>query len=99
MRPGQNRLGYLCDHRRGRPPQASFSPMSATPAELEEYKKRHKAPLWGTFSVSLLVHVIVIGLLGSVVVFRVFERPAAQFAPPPPPAPPRLDPRKLEHQV
>lgn len=73
--------------------------MSATPADLDDFKKRNKKPLWGTFSVSLVVHVVVIGLLGGVVVFKTLERPPAQFAPPPPPAQPRLEPRKLEHQV
>lgn len=73
--------------------------MSDIPVDLEEYRKRNKKPLWGTFSISLAVHVAIIGLLGGIVVFKAFERPPAQFVPPPPPAPPRLEPRKLEHQV
>jgi len=73
--------------------------MSAAPVELEDFKKRNKKPIWGTFSVSVLVHILVIGSLGGVVVFKTLERPPAQFAPPPPPAQPRIEPRKLEHQV
>lgn len=68
-------------------------------AESEDFKRRNKRPLWGTFSISVALHVLVISLIGGVVVFKVFERPPAQFAPPPPPTTPRLEPRKLEHQV
>lgn len=73
--------------------------MSEAPDVVEEPKKKTRQWLWGTFSLSFLVHAGLIALLGGVVVFKAFERPPAQFAQPPPPAPPRLDPRKLEHQV
>ena len=41
-----------------------------------------------------------IALLGGVVVFKVLERPPAQFKPPPPPPKTtKIEPRKLQHKI
>ncbi len=59
---------------------------------------KKRGALWGTLSLSVLIHAGVVLLLGGVVVFSVMERPPAQFRPPPPP-PVRIEPQKLEHKV
>jgi hypothetical protein len=74
--------------------------MSETTANLQEFATKRKQPILGTFSVSVLIHVVVIALLGGVVVFKVLERPPAQFKPPPPPAKTtKIEPRKLQHKI
>jgi hypothetical protein len=74
--------------------------MSEAAANPQDLVTRRKQPILGTFSVSVLVHVVVIALLGGVVVFKVFERPPAQFKPPPPPAKTtKIEPRKIQHKI
>jgi hypothetical protein len=74
--------------------------MSEATANLQELATKRKQPILGTFSVSVLIHVVVIALLGGVVVFKVLERPPAQFKPPPPPAKTtKIEPRKLQHKI
>jgi len=74
--------------------------MSETIAGPEEFTTRRKQPILGTFSVSLAIHAAVIALLGGVVVFKVLERPPAQFKPPPPPPKTtKIEPRKLQHKI
>jgi hypothetical protein len=74
--------------------------MSEATASPEEFASKRKQPLLGTLSVSLIIHAAVIALLGGVVVFKVFERPPAQFKPPPPPAKTtKIEPRKLQHKI
>lgn len=53
----------------------------------------------GTLSVSILIHAAAVALLGGVVVFKIFERPTAQFIPPPPSTSAKIEPRKLEHRI
>ena len=60
--------------------------MSDTTANPQDFVTKRKQPLLGTFSISVLIHAAVVALLGGVVVFKVLERPPAQFKPPPPPA-------------
>jgi hypothetical protein len=59
--------------------------MSDTTAKPQDFATKRKQPILGTFSISLAIHAAVIALLGGVVVFKVLERPPAQFKPPPPP--------------
>ena len=74
--------------------------MSEAAANLQDLATKRKQPIFGTFSVSVLIHVAVIALLGGVVVFKVLERPPAQFKPPPPPAKiTKIEPRKLQHKI
>jgi hypothetical protein len=74
--------------------------MSDTTANPQDFATRRKQPILGTFSVSLAIHAAVIALLGGVVVFKVLERPPAQFKPPPPPAKTtKIEPRKLQHKI
>jgi hypothetical protein len=74
--------------------------MSETTANPQDFVTKRKQPLLGTFSISVLIHAAVIALLGGVVVFKVLERPPAQFKPPPPPAKvTKLEPRKLQHKI
>jgi hypothetical protein len=74
--------------------------MSETTANLEEFTGKRKQPILGTFSLSVIIHAAVIALLGGVVVFKVLERPPAQFKPPPPPAKTtKIEPRKLQHKI
>jgi hypothetical protein len=97
MRRGQNRVGHLYDAA-GRK-QAGF-PMSDTTANPQDFATKRKQPILGTFSVSLAIHAAVIALLGGVVVFKVLERPPAQFKPPPPPPKTtKIEPRKLQHKI
>ena len=74
--------------------------MSETTANLQEFASKRKQPILGTFSLSVIIHAAVIALLGGVVVFKVLERPPAQFKPPPPPAKTtKIEPRKLQHKI
>ena len=74
--------------------------MSETTAKLEGFTGKRKQPILGTFSLSVIIHAAVIALLGGVVVFKVLERPPAQFKPPPPPAKTtKIEPRKLQHRI
>ena len=74
--------------------------MSEAAADLQELATKRKQPLLGTFSISVLIHAAIIAILGGVVVFKVFERPPAQFKPPPPPAKTtKIEPRKLQHRI
>jgi von Willebrand factor type A domain len=74
--------------------------MSEAAVDLQELATKRKQPLLGTFSVSVLIHAAIIAILGGVVVFKVFERPPAQFKPPPPPAKTtKIEPRKLQHRI
>ena len=74
--------------------------MSDTTANPQNFATKRKQPLLGTFSISVAIHAAVIALLGGVVVFKVFERPPAQFKPPPPPAKTtKIEPRKLHHKI
>ena len=74
--------------------------MSETAANLQEFATKRKQPILGTFSLSVVIHAAVIALLGGVVVFKVLERPPAQFKPPPPPAKiTKIEPRKLQHKI
>ena len=74
--------------------------MSETIANLQEFATKRKQPILGTFSLSIVIHVVVIALLGGVVVFKVLERPPAQFKPPPPPPKTtKIEPRKLQHKI
>ena len=74
--------------------------MSETTAKLEGFTSKRKQPILGTFSLSVIIHAAVIALLGGVVVFKVLERPPAQFKPPPPPAKTtKIEPRKLQHRI
>ena len=74
--------------------------MSDTTANPQDFATKRKQPLLGTFSISVLIHAALIALLGGVVVFKVLERPAAQFKPPPPPAKvTKLEPRILKHKI
>ncbi len=74
--------------------------MSDTTANPQDFVTKRKQPLLGTFSISVLIHAAMIALLGGVVVFKVLERPPAQFKPPPPPAKvTKLEPRKLQHKI
>lgn len=74
--------------------------MSETTASLEEFTTKRKQPILGTFSLSVIIHAVLITLLGGVVVFKVLERPPAQFKPPPPPAKnTKIEPRKLQHKI
>jgi preprotein translocase subunit Sss1 len=38
--------------------------------DVEEYAKRNKKPIWGSFSISLLIHGGVLFLIGGIVVFK-----------------------------
>ena len=60
--------------------------MSDIAADISPLTTKRGQPILGTLSVSLIVHAVVIALLGGIVVFKVLERPPAQFKPPPPPA-------------
>ena len=74
--------------------------MSDTTANPQDFVTKRKQPLLGTFSISVLIHAGVIALLGGVVVFKVLERPPAQFKPPPPPAKvTKIEPRILQHKI
>jgi hypothetical protein len=74
--------------------------MSETTANLQEFASKRKQPILGTFSLSVIIHAAIIALLGGVVVFKVLERPPAQFKPPPPPAKTtKIEPRKLQHKI
>ena len=74
--------------------------MSDTTANPQDFATKRKQPLLGTFSISVLIHAALIALLGGVVVFKVLERPAAQFKPPPPPAKvTKLEPRIIKHTI
>ncbi len=74
--------------------------MSDTTANLPEFAPKRKQPLLGTLSLSVLIHAVIIALLGGVVVFKVLERPTAQFKPPPPPPKTtKIEPRKLQHKI
>lgn len=74
--------------------------MSDTTANPQDFATKRKQPILGTFSISVAIHAAVIALLGGVVVFKVFERPPAQFKPPPPPAKvTKIEPRKLQHKI
>ncbi len=74
--------------------------MSDTTANPQEFTTRRKQPILGTFSISVAIHAALIALLGGVVVFKVLERPPAQFKPPPPPAKvTKIEPRKLQHKI
>jgi von Willebrand factor type A domain len=74
--------------------------MSDIAADISPLTTKRGQPILGTLSVSLIVHAVVIALLGGIVVFKVLERPPAQFKPPPPPAKTtKLDPRKIRHQI
>ena len=74
--------------------------MSDTTANPQDFATKRKQPILGTFSISVAIHIAVIALLGGVVVFKVFERPPAQFKPPPPPAKvTKIEPRKLQHKI
>jgi hypothetical protein len=74
--------------------------MSDTTANPQDFAPKRKQPLLGTFSISVAIHAAVIALLGGVVVFKVLERPPAQFKPPPPPAKTtKIEPRKLQHKI
>ena len=74
--------------------------MSETTANLEDFANKRKQPILGTFSLSVIIHAAIIALLGGVVVFKVLERPPAQFKPPPPPAKTtKIEPRKLQHKI
>ena len=74
--------------------------MSETTANVEEFVSKRKQPILGTFSLSIVIHAAVIAILGGVVVFKVLERPPAQFKPPPPPAKTtKIEPRKLQHRI
>ena len=74
--------------------------MSDTTANPQDFATKRKQPLLGTFSISVLIHAAIIALLGGVVVFKVLERPPAQFKPPPPPAKTtKIEPRKLQHKI
>jgi hypothetical protein len=74
--------------------------MSDISANPQDFATKRKQPLLGTFSISVAIHAAVIALLGGVVVFKVFERPPAQFKPPPPPAKTtKIEPRKLQHKI
>lgn len=68
--------------------------------DLTELAKKRKAPIWGTLSISAAIHAALFALLGGVVLFKVLERPPAQFKPPPPvPPSAKIEPRKLEFKV
>ncbi len=74
--------------------------MSDTTATPQDFAPKRKQPLLGTFSISVAIHAAIIALLGGVVVFKVLERPPAQFKPPPPPAKvTKIEPRKLQHKI
>jgi hypothetical protein len=74
--------------------------MSDTTANPQDFANKRKQPILGTFSISVAIHAAVIALLGGVVVFKVFERPPAQFKPPPPLAKTtKIEPRKLQHKI
>ena len=74
--------------------------MSDTTANPQEFATKRKQPMLGTFSLSVAIHAAVVALLGGVVVFKVLERPPAQFKPPPPPAKTtKIEPRKLQHKI
>jgi len=74
--------------------------MSDTTANPQDFATKRKQPILGTFSLSVAIHAAVIALLGGVVVFKVLERPPAQFKPPPPPAKTtKIEPRKLQHKI
>jgi hypothetical protein len=74
--------------------------MSEITANSEDFATKRKAPMLGTLSLSVVIHVAVVALLGGVVVFNVLERPPAQFKPPPPPAKTaKIEPRKLQHKI
>jgi hypothetical protein len=74
--------------------------MSETTADLQEFAGKRKQPILGTLSLSVIIHAVVIAILGGVVVFKVLERPPAQFKPPPPPAKTtKIEPRKLQHKI
>jgi len=74
--------------------------MSETTANVEEFATKRKQPILGTFSLSIVIHAAVIAILGGVVVFKVLERPPAQFKPPPPPAKTtKIEPRKIQHRI
>ena len=74
--------------------------MSETTANPQDFVTKRKQPLLGTFSISVLIHAAIIALLGGVVVFKVLERPPAQFKSPPPPAKvTKIEPRKLQHKI
>jgi len=73
---------------------------TAPPSDLTALAKKRKAPIWGTLSVSAAIHAAIFALLGGVVLFKVLERPPAQFKPPPPvPPSAKIEPRKLEFKV
>ncbi|HEY5768439.1 MAG TPA: hypothetical protein VIS71_01220, partial [Terrimicrobium sp.] len=74
--------------------------MSESTANFEGLASKRKQPILGTFSLSVIIHAAIIALLGGVVVFKVLERPPAQFKPPPPPAKvTKIEPRKLQHRI
>ena len=74
--------------------------MSGTTVNLQEFAPKRKQPILGTLSLSVLIHAVIIALLGGVVVFKVLERPPAQFKPPPPPPKTtKIEPRKLQHKI
>ena len=74
--------------------------MSDTTANPQDFATKRKQPMLGTFSLSVAIHAALIALLGGVVVFKVLERPPAQFKPPPPPAKTtKIEPRKLQHKI
>ena len=74
--------------------------MSDTTANPQDFASKRKQPILGTFSLSVAIHAAIIALLGGVVVFKVLERPPAQFKPPPPPAKTtKIEPRKLQHKI
>lgn len=74
--------------------------MSDTTANPQDFATKRKQPILGTFSLSVAIHAALIALLGGVVVFKVLERPPAQFKPPPPPAKiTKIEPRKLQHKI
>jgi hypothetical protein len=74
--------------------------MSERTASREEFTGHRKQSTLGTLSLSVIIHAALIALLGGVVVFKVLERPPAQFKPPPPPAnTAKIEPRKLQHKI
>ncbi|HEY5813843.1 MAG TPA: hypothetical protein VIT23_14460 [Terrimicrobiaceae bacterium] len=74
--------------------------MSETIANPQDFAPKRKQPFLGTISLSIAIHAAVIALLGGVVVFKVLERPPAQFKPPPPaPKTAKIEPRKLQHKI